>query len=322
VKIFLNKVNFVRLALFAIFILLTSAIARNRGLADDELYYIDLSESIYSGFDINNLNESILNSFAVARADSRNFLWVLILACFKNSLDLLLFLRIFLIFIAIEIITREYKFSLTQYLFLLLYCWPFFYYSFTFLRDDILICLLIIVIFKNFNLIGYLLLCTLVFSLRFYWGLGLGVVILDKLNFFKKRSWLVFFAPLGVFFLLDFFKNIDFSYFDLSEIAKVPLRFLFSPLPWQISPSTSGLYENIFLYSVHFIVGILLMSLLLITVNFGSLFCNIKYSGFILFVFGLIQYVTVLAGPRQVILFQILAFSWALSQLKYAKLLR
>ena len=194
-------------------------------------------------------------------------------------------------------------------LFFGVFLWPYAYIAGTFLRDDLVVSLLmligvVLVALKNaFSLPKLLLLIFLLLLLyiaRSYWAGILSVAIFvhwffrgRKVKIRKKTSYLL--AIIFIVLILQVASKEYLSYnFNLVDI-------FLSPVPWKIGLNSSGvlLYENLIAYWFIFIIKFLLVYLLLVELLQRRLrYCDsIFYYG--IFWILVVQSMSILNGPRQ-----------------------
>lgn len=300
--------------LISIIITLSFSLLKAELSGDEQHYEAIVDEIIVSNESYYSVYSKLQNAIILARVYSANFLWPVILYVFHDIPLVLFFIRILLIFLVIRMSNTVFNLKGLSRFFVILLFGPLIFYSNTLLRDDVLISLFLLIFYRIIiqrKIFLTLILLCLLFFLRFYWGIYLLVILLFVRFQLKLHRILI---PLS-FLLLIWLSNLfGFGqYIAFSDLYKAPIKLLLSPIPWNIDWSTAGLYENPIIYTFHFLTKITIIFFILhIRVPLFSIFVSNHFR--LLFLFGIFQAITILNGPRQLLVFQILLFLWLLSK--------
>lgn len=264
---------------------------------DDEKIYLEL---------LNYNSENIQDFFMYALSFSSNVFHLILM---KISGSYFYFLKFFFLLFSWYLIDTQLKIKKLQFRkFLPLFLFPYFFISGTFLRDDIIVTIILLIIYVYLkyenNKIKFfylsLLLIALYFS-RFYWMI-IYTALITFLILKKNKKWLVI-SLIPITYLLLSYGNEYYQYYgsqiyEFTNLNFNVFKFLYSPIPWKIS-SEVGLYENIPAYWLLFVFKLFITFILIskkIKVKNWTLF----YLTFPILIF---QNITFLNGPRQTTIF-------------------
>ena len=277
-----------RVIIFLIYLLFFYLGLNRLEYTDDEKTFLEI---------INYDSQTIRDFVLYALGYSSNISHLLLIKITGSYFNIIKFLLLFITWLLID---NEFRNKCLKFrIFFPFFLMPYFYISGTFLRDDLLVVIVLLIVFvslkyeSKIKYIYFLILLTILFYSRFYWSIIFLISIL-YINLKNNRIFLLALIPPFFYILLKFGNQFsDFFYFN-PNIMKI----IYSPLPWKINPDV-GLYESIPAYWLLFTIKIML-TFSLISKKIRIKNWNLFYLSIPILIF---QNITLLNGPRQTTIF-------------------